>query len=169
MGRWLPDGERVLVIARQQNRGFRFYVQAVDGDGMDAVTPEGISVSDWELSPDGTLLAVSSDRGVELYPVNGGEPSPVPGASPQAPMLAWIDGGLLAFEDPGAIASESSIRIVRIDPVSGRRQFWREIQPRDPGGIMHTLTHFQATPDGRSYGYSWHRALSDLYLVEGLR
>jgi hypothetical protein len=24
------------------------------------------------------------------------------------------------------------------------------------------------TPDGRSYAYSWHRALSDLFLVEGL-
>jgi hypothetical protein len=24
------------------------------------------------------------------------------------------------------------------------------------------------TPDGRSYAYGWHRALSDLYLVEGL-
>ncbi|MDF2774662.1 MAG: hypothetical protein K0S86_4162, partial [Geminicoccaceae bacterium] len=23
------------------------------------------------------------------------------------------------------------------------------------------------TPDGRGYGYTWHRAMSDLYLVEG--
>ena len=23
------------------------------------------------------------------------------------------------------------------------------------------------TPDGAGYGYSWHRALSDLYLVDG--
>jgi hypothetical protein len=23
------------------------------------------------------------------------------------------------------------------------------------------------TPDGRGHGYSWHRALSDLYLVQG--
>jgi hypothetical protein len=23
------------------------------------------------------------------------------------------------------------------------------------------------TPDGRGYGYTWHRAVSDLYLVEG--
>ena len=27
--------------------------------------------------------------------------------------------------------------------------------------------HVVVTPDGRGYGYSWHRAVSDLYLVEG--
>jgi len=29
------------------------------------------------------------------------------------------------------------------------------------------LNGLVATPDGRSYGYSWHRAISDLYVVEG--
>ena len=24
------------------------------------------------------------------------------------------------------------------------------------------------TPDGRAYAYGWHRAISDLYLVDGL-
>jgi hypothetical protein len=29
------------------------------------------------------------------------------------------------------------------------------------------LSTLVVTPDGRGYGYSWHRAVSDLYLVEG--
>lgn len=33
---------------------------------------------------------------------------------------------------------------------------------------MGTARAFQATPDGSAYGYSWHRSVSDLYLVEGL-
>lgn len=29
------------------------------------------------------------------------------------------------------------------------------------------LTVLVTTPDGRGYGYNWHRATSDLYIVEG--
>jgi hypothetical protein len=30
------------------------------------------------------------------------------------------------------------------------------------------LSTIAVTPDGRGFGYSWHRATSDLYLVDGL-
>ena len=39
--------------------------------------------------------------------------------------------------------------------------------PRDPAGIM-VMVSFRATPDGRSAAYSWHRALSNLYVADGL-
>ena len=41
------------------------------------------------------------------------------------------------------------------------------IQPRDPTGIMN-FNPLVPTPDGRAYAYSWHRALSDLYLGGGI-
>jgi hypothetical protein len=48
------------------------------------------------------------------------------------------------------------------------RRPWNTIEPQDPTGIMnHDLATLVVTPDGRSYGYTWHRAMSDLYLVEG--
>ena len=37
----------------------------------------------------------------------------------------------------------------------------------DAAGIMNT-GNLVVTPDGRSYAYWWHRALSDLYLVRGV-
>ena len=30
------------------------------------------------------------------------------------------------------------------------------------------MVTFRATPDGRTQAYSWHRALSNLYVAEGL-
>jgi hypothetical protein len=45
---------------------------------------------------------------------------------------------------------------------------WADIEPQDPAGIMSLdLSSLVVTPDGRGYGYTWHRAVSDLYLVEG--
>ena len=56
----------------------------------------------------------------------------------------------------------------RVDPATGRRDTWANIQPQDPAGIMNLdLGTLVVTPDGRHYGYTWHRAESDLYLVEG--
>ena len=54
-----------------------------------------------------------------------------------------------------------------IDPVTGARQTWREILPRDPSGIM-SMGALVVTPDGGSYAYWWTRAVSDLYLGSGL-
>ena len=58
--------------------------------------------------------------------------------------------------------------VFRVDPATGQRNPWADIQPRDPSGIMTlSLTSLVVTPDGRSYGYFWHRATSELYLVKG--
>ena len=77
-------------------------------------------------------------------------------------LHGWITDGLLVSE-PQALS-----QVLRVDPLTGRRQVWKEIQPRDPAGLMN-VNPLVTTPDGRAYAYSWHRALSNLYLVEGLR
>jgi hypothetical protein len=54
-----------------------------------------------------------------------------------------------------------------VDIRTGRQQSWKNILPRDPAGIM-ILVSFRVTPDGRSQAYTWHRALSNLYVAAGL-
>ena len=110
------------------------------------------------------MVAVASNLGVKIYPVSGGEPRALPGPTIQGLLLAWIKDGLLVSDDPSLVALG---RVFLVDPVSGRRKIWKDILPRDPAGIM-LMFRFAVTPDGRFYGYSWHRARSDLYLVDGL-
>ena len=40
--------------------------------------------------------------------------------------------------------------------------------PTDPQPIELTARIVRVTPDGRAHAYTWHRALSSLYLAEGL-
>jgi hypothetical protein len=163
--RWFPDGLRVLVRAEQADRRARLYALTVDSQDVVPVTPEELAVGStgWALSPEGTRVAVNTPRGIELYPVPGGPARRIPGLAAEDRVLAWMTSGLLVSPDPPAAGS-----VFRIDPASGRRELWRDIQPRDPTGIMNlSLTTLVITPDGRSYGYYWHRAISDLYLVEG--
>jgi len=163
--RWLPDEINVVVRARAQNGPARLYVLDVRGSAVRQVTPDGVEVGDtgWAVSPDGAMLAVSGGQHVELFPIAGGGARRVPGASDRWRVIGWIERGLLISEDPAAGGT-----VFRVDPATGRRETWADINPQDPAGVMMLdLSRLVTTPDGRGYGYSWHRAMSDLYLVEG--
>jgi len=79
--------------------------------------------------------------------------------------VGWITDGLLVMR-PGNPASPLG-EIYRIDIKTGRQDSWKNILPRDRAGIMGQLS-FRVIPDGRSHAYTWHRALSSLYLADGL-
>jgi hypothetical protein len=143
----------------------RLYALDIEGGATRAVTPDGIVVgyAGWAISPDGAMVAVSSARGLELFPIAGGPARSVPGSAEHDSVVGWIDSGLLVSEDPAAGGT-----VFRVDPTTGQRDTWAEIGPPDPAGIMNlNLSSLVVTPDGRGYGYTWHRATSDLYLVRG--
>jgi hypothetical protein len=107
---------------------------------------------------------VARGGGLTLYPVAGGPAREVPGATSRDRPLGWIEAGLLVSAAP-----QTGGDVTLIDVTTGRRGVWRSIAPTDAAGIMNlSLYSLAVTPDGQSYGYSWHRAFSDLYLVSGL-
>jgi hypothetical protein len=66
----------------------------------------------------------------------------------------------------GALAPPGGARVAL--RASGRRDTWLTIQPKDSAGIM-SMNQYRlvVTSDGRGYGCTWRRVLSDLCLVEG--
>ena len=85
----------------------------------------------WAVSPDGTMVAVSIDQRLELFPIAGGQAGLVPGLSGRWIVVGWTGAGLLVSEDPAAGGV-----VFRVDAATGRRETWADIQPQDPGGIM---------------------------------
>ena len=109
------------------------------------------------------MVAVSSGPQVELFSIAGGGVRRVAGSSDRWRVVGWTERGLLISEHPAAGGT-----VFLVDPATGRRDTWANIRPQDPAGIMNLdLNTLVTTPDGRGYGYTWHRAMSDLYLVEG--
>jgi eukaryotic-like serine/threonine-protein kinase len=164
--RWHPDGRNAVVLAEEGTRPPRLYVLSIEGSTTRPVTPADLPVSHggWAVSPDGAMVAVSIAEGVELFPTAGGASRRVPGVSSGSSVVGWIEGGVLVSEDPVA-----SGVVFKVDPATGRRDTWADIEPQDPAGIMNLrLGSLVVTPDGRGYGYTWHRAISDLYLAEGM-
>ena len=162
--RFLPDGKRIIVWGFETGRPPKLFLLDIDQGRPIALTPEGVNFP-WTVSPDGTTLAAAGpDPAITLYPLDRSTPKAVPGTAGSLP-LAWINEGLLVGRPYEAEASSG--QVYKVDPATGRQQPWRDILPADPTGIMNFIS-LQVTPDGQSAVYSWHRALSNLYIAEGL-
>ena len=162
---WFPDEKRVLFIGQEPGRSPRAYVQDLATGQPRAITPEGVAGA-YRLSPDGTQLAVAmgTDYRTFIYPVNGGEPRPVPGLDPGEVPIAWTpDNRFLYCVRLGDMPAEIS----RVEVASGRRASWKKLNPPDPVAITYLGSVYMSS-DGKSYAYSINRRLDVLYLVEGL-
>jgi Tol biopolymer transport system component len=162
--RWFPDGKRLILEAAAPGRPPRVYVRDLDGGPPRPVTPEGTAGG--RLSPDGKLVAAFEMKSgkLALYPIDGGEPRPVPGVQPDEFVIRFDASGASLF-----LASRSlPLRIDRLDLASGKRSAWKQIGLADPTGAE-SIHNVQLTPDGKGYCYSFVRNLSRLYAVDGLR
>ena len=162
--RWLPDANLVVVSAFNPGRSTRLFRLDLRDSKAVPITPEGMT--SWAVSPDGRASAARNSGGrIVIYPNDGSTPRELPGMSGRESPIGWINDGLLITRNDGSPSSIGAVRLV--NPTTGRESEWANILPQDPAGIM-ALGTFRVTPDGQSRAYTWHRALSNLYLAEGI-
>ncbi|MDL2717229.1 MAG: WD40 repeat domain-containing serine/threonine protein kinase [Acidobacteriota bacterium] len=164
--RWFPDSKRILVSAGPPGQHSRLFVLDLDGGSPRPLTPEGFEIG--PVSPDGKFAAVKDPKGaVVLWPVEGGEPRPLPGTTAEDWVAQW-EGTKGLYLASGKVP----VRIDRYDLTTGKRKFWKELGPADTTGVtslsVDSLFRVIVTPDGKSYAYSFMRDLSQLFLVTGL-
>jgi len=164
--RWLPDGTHFLFSGNEPNRGVRLYVQSRDGGKPQPISPEGINSTSFAISPDGRLVAgIGPDEKGYLYPVAGGDPRPIPGFAAGEDIIGWgVDGRWLNVYQPGELPA----RVYRLEVATGQRTLWKQLIPSDRAGVEH-VGPILITNDGKTCVYGYHRTLSDLYLVEGMK
>ena len=164
-GRWLADGKRIIATASEPDRLSRLFRHDLGAARPVPITPEG--AGSFVISPDDSTIAVKFGAAIRLYDVNNPQSAvrEIPGLSGTEFPMSWTRDGLLVmrFGDPTATPGA----VTQIDPKTGRQSLWRDIWPRERAGLL-TMTQFRATPDGGAYAYSWFRALSNLYVAEGL-
>jgi DNA-binding winged helix-turn-helix (wHTH) protein len=161
---WLPDGKRIVFTARAPGASARVYVRELAGGTPRPITPPGVVVYRNTVTPDGRGVTAPCGAQACVYPIEGdGKPEPIPGTE-KAMILAWGRGGELYLRE---LKDQSPARILRLDPRTGRREVWRDLQPPEQSGIV-GVGNVAITPDGRAYAYNYARQLSDLYVVAGL-
>jgi len=167
---FFPDGKSVYYVGREEGHRPRVWVQGVEGGKPRAATPEDVRRP--VLVGDGRYLCARSPKSEwMLYPASGeGEPRPVAGIRPgEEPIQAAPDGLFVRGADelrPGETLITT--RVYRVDPMTGRRELWKEIPPKDPrtGGAVTTIL-FSA--DGKTCVWTHMRYSTELVLAEGLK
>jgi serine/threonine protein kinase len=158
-----PDGRTLWFVGNEPGRGQRVYLTDLKGAKPLALMPEGASrVS---VTPDGNYLLDIEPDSVRLYPTGGGEPQGVAGINPGERVAGWSpDGGEVFVSTRGGFPA----KVYRVNWRTGRRELMREIVPSDRAGVT-GVESIYTTPDGQAYAYSCVQALSELYMVEGLK
>ena len=164
--RWLPDSQGIVFTAKQEGHGARIFLQKSINGSPTPISPEGIDPLVLALAPDGSQVAgIGADGKGYLYSLTGGPTKDVPGLLPSEQPIEWSgDGKSLYVYKPG----EFPAKVTQLDLATGKRTLWRSLAPADPAGVSQ-IGPIVMTPDGSSYIYGYHRTLSDLYLVEGLK
>lgn len=151
---WFRDGKSILIGGNEPGKGTRFYVQDISGSAPRTVTPEG--TRDGRLSPDGKLKSF-------LYPVDGGEPRPVPWLTDADVVIQWSADGRFVFAYRG---SAIPCRVERINLETGRRELFTDMAPANRTGLLAVRPTF-ITDNQQSYAYTTYQQVSSLFVTEG--
>jgi serine/threonine protein kinase/Tol biopolymer transport system component len=161
---FLGDGKQIIFI-RSKGGSDRMYLMALNTGAVKPILPEG--VIGIVVSPDGKYLVASgpSDTVDKIYDLDGGPPRPIKGLREHEVVRAWGHPPLPLYVDNREGSTRS---LFRLDPVTGRRRFWRAwIRSRAAGVWMNE--DLRIATDASAYGYSYYSTLSALYIVEGVR
>ncbi len=163
---WTRDGSALILAATEGDRGTRLYVRDFASGKARAISPEGYRLYAARPSPDGRSVAViGPDRKAYLYPLAGGEPTPIAGFD--------ADGADLRLAARREVHLCSGVGLLpgnvwNLDLATGQRRLWKQLVPADASGVT-AIGGIQVTPDGNAYVYSFVRNLADLYVVESLK
>jgi Tol biopolymer transport system component len=162
-----PDGKHLLVSATEPGKKRNLYVQDIPTGKPRAISSKGLDFNGHPISPDGHWVAGHGELtdDLVLLPTSGGEPRTVANTK-SIDLICWSsDGRFLFAVESGSIPA----RVVRIEVATGRREPWKTLAPPQLAGVI-AITPVLMTPDGQWYAYSHaSAAMSDLYLIEGLK
>ncbi len=165
-GGFTPAGKQIVFAGNEPGKGVRLYVQDLAGGKPRAISPEGGGLPVIWVTPDGKFVqGVDAEGRRLLYPLDGGDPRPIPGIHSDEHVSGFSADSKSVFVHNFAGLPST---ITRVDLATGKRTDWKQIAPADAAGVD-AMGGIGITPDEKSYVYSYTRNLSDLYVVEGLK
>jgi hypothetical protein len=165
--RYFPDGRRILLLGNAAGEnGERLWVQDVNDTKPRPISPEGVdSRMAGTIAPDRKHVAAVGPEGViTIYPVDGGEPTTLPGSATGEIALGWLPDGKSLL----TARVEAPNVVYEVELSTGKHKVFRTI-PVPDGLRAEDLGTPIFSADFKSYVYAYTRIGSDLYVVEGLK
>ncbi len=159
---WFPDGKRLMILGAVENETLRSYEMDINGGAPKPLGPPG-----WlgkAFSPDGKRIAGRLAEDLVIYNPATQQTQKVTGLELNEFILAWsADGqGVLAYSE-----ILGGFSVTRIAIATGKRTLVQTFSEDDKAGLFGF--HVSLSPDRKTYVYSASRALSSLYIAEGIK
>jgi hypothetical protein len=160
--RFFPDSRRLLVTGSEDDSGNRLYIQDLV-DGKRTLVETDMYPATIMLSPDATrMLGKNRDGELAVQALSERQSRALPVGN-----KAWTVGWA---EDPDTVFVRSVAGlpavISRFELSTGRLQPWNKVAPTNTEGVSN-IASLVMSAAGDSYAYSYHRTLSELYIVDG--
>jgi Tol biopolymer transport system component len=164
--RYLPEGKQLLASGIEAGHGVRDYLIDLNNGNAKPITPEGIAGT--ELSPDGRKAAVLGPDGKwGIWPLDGGAVRPIPKLDSKYAVTGWTPDGGSVYVVSNHLR-EKTAKVYRVDPGTGKMELWKAFGEGMAVGVTSVGgPHFSS--DGSAYAYVYGQALSQAYVVKGLR
>ena len=163
--RYMPDGKHLIASGVEPGKSGRTYlIDAQTGDSK-PLTPEGYSGT--LFSHDGSKIAMRGPDGMwGLWTMADSKFTPIPSLDPKYNLRGWArdDQELYIVSNR---AEERRSRVFRLDPKTGKMEFWREF-----GGGMTGIQGVGApmfAENADAYTYIYTQVLSEGYVVTHLQ
>ena len=164
--RFLPDGQRVLAQGIEAGHGGRDYLVDISNGDSKPVTPEGFSGV--VLSPDGRSTALRGPDGRRgIWPLEGGGFHPVPGLESNYRIIGWTPDGESVYVAPIKRGAKST-NVSRVNIKTGKMEAWKTFG-EEKGSQVSTIGVPYLSSDGNAYAYLYVQALSEAFVVTGLK
>ncbi len=161
---WFPDGQHILLGARQSGQAAGLYVTDVNGSTPKLVSPDGFVEPG--VAPDGHSLLILRKAAWVIVSIPDGSTKPSAGLQTGDQPIAWASDSDHVFVQ---VNGATGFSIYKIDLVSGGRELWQTVTPKDQVGLRLTSSPSAITPDGRWLAFTFGTQLGQLYLSDSLK
>jgi len=164
--RYLPDGKQLLASGIEAGHGVRDYLIDLSNGNARPITPEGVEGT--TLSPDGRRAAVLGPDGKwGIWPLDGGGLRPIPQLDSKYAVTGWTPDGTSLYVVSNHLRDRTA-KVYRVNLDSGKMEFWTTFGESIPVGVTQ-VGGPNLSSDGSAYAYVYGQALSQAYVVKGLK
>ena len=162
--RFLPDGQRIIINGKEPGHSVRCYLLDLANGQLKAITPEGVTGQ--IVSPDGRyFVGATASHVISIYPLEGGEPKPIPGLESDFLLERWSADGSALY---GYRSANVPTALYKVDPRTGKKTLIQELATEAPTGAVNI--HPVVTDANASrFVYSYYQVSSVLYVISGVK
>jgi hypothetical protein len=162
---FLLDGKHVLASGIEAGHGGRDYLIDLSNGDSKPITPEGTAGT--ELSPDGASIAVQGPDGkLGVWPLDGSGFRLIPEIDPIYVVVGWTPDSQSVYvvkRGRGTVRS-----VTRVNIQTGKMEPWKTIGEGAGAGVS-SSARLHLSADGSAYAYIYSSAMSEAYVVTGLK